>query len=282
MTDTAFDDYLRQWRDANPQCAVAWLFLRPAEQSCFGALAAMEREWLKAVREIREPQVALVKLGWWREEMERAPTGATRHPLTQALFADPRAQRAAPALWLAPVDAAVVQLNQPPAADFAAQCAATLPLAQALAALETAVWFGPTVAAARATEVTLIGLLASALRGLDNEIEHGRSPLPMSLLARHGLTIDALGSATAERQAACRDYADQLAQRLAATGKLAGPLTLLRAAGCQRDRDGLRRAARAAEPLATLRTPAHKLGNVLKIWRTARTWRGMAENGSDA
>lgn len=282
MTDAAFDDYLRQWRDANPQCAVAWLFLRPDEQACFGALAAMEREWLKAVREIREPQVALVKLGWWREEMERAPTGAARHPLTQALFADPRAQRVAPALWLAPVDAAVVQLNQPPPADFAAQCAAALPWAQALAALETAIWFGPRVASPRAAEVTLVGLLASAVRGLDNEIEHGRSPLPMSLLARHGLTIDALGRASAERQAAVRDYAGELAQRLAAAGKLAEPLTLLRAAGCQRDRDGLQRAARATEPLAALQLPAHRLGNVLKMWRAARTWRGMAENGSGA
>lgn len=282
MTDSAFDDYLAQWRAANPQCAVAWLFLHPDEQTCFGALAAVEREWLKAAREIREPQVALVKLGWWHEEMERAPAGEARHPLTQALFADPRARRVPSALWLAPVDAAVVQLNQPPAADFAAQCAALMPLAHALAALETALWFAAPVESARATEVTLVGLLASALRGLDNEIEHGRSPLPMSLLARHGLTIDALGRASAERQAAFRDYAGLLAQRLAGAGKLAGPLTLLRAAGCERDRYGLQRAARATEPLAALQTPAHKLGNVLKMWRAARTWRGMADNESDA
>lgn len=282
MTDTAFDDYLSQWRTANPQCEVAWLFLRPAEQVCFGALAAMEREWLKAVRDIREPQVALVKLGWWREEMERAPTGATRHPLTLALFADPRAQRVPAALWLAPVDAAVVQLNQPPAADFDAQCAAALPLAQALAELETALWFGATAQPARAGDVTLVGLLAAAARGLANEIDHGRSPLPMSLLARHGLTIDALGRVSDERRAAFRDYAAQLGQRLDDAGKLAGPLSLLRAAGCQRDRHGLRLAARATEPLDALRAPAPKLGNVLKMWRAARTWRSMAENVSDA
>lgn len=282
MSDTAFDDYLAQWRAANPQCAVAWLFLRPEEQSCFGALAALEREWLKVVREIREPQVAMVKLGWWREEMERAPRGETRHPLTQALFAAPRVRAVPAAWWAAPVDAAVAQLNASPAADFAAQCATVAPLARALAALETGVWFGIEADHSRAAEVTLLALLVGAARGLANELEHGRSPLPMNLLARHGLTIDALGSASAERRAVFRDYAAELAPRLAAAAKLSGPLTLLRAAGCQHDLDGLRRAMHADAPLEALQAPVHKLGHVLKTWHAARTWLSMARNASNA
>ena len=102
MSETAFDDYLVQWRGASPERAIAWLFLRPGERVCFGALAALEHEWLKVVREAREPQVAAARLGWWREEMQRATQGQARHPLTQGLFAlpakggsDPTATRAA-------------------------------------------------------------------------------------------------------------------------------------------------------------------------------------------
>ncbi|TAM94589.1 MAG: hypothetical protein EPN40_11650 [Rhodanobacteraceae bacterium] len=59
-----------------------------------------------------------------------------------------------------------------------------------------------------------------------------------------------------------------------------GPLTLFRAVGLQHDLASLARAARADDPLATLCAPAHGLGNVLKTWRAARTWRAMARIGS--
>lgn len=282
MSTSAFDTYLDQWRDAHPECAVAWLFLRADERACFGALAALEREWLKAIREVREPQVAIVKLGWWREEMEHAARGETRHPLTGALFADARAKRVPETYWTAPVDAAVALLGVAPAADFAAQCAAAAPFAHAIAALETQVWFGPDADVARAAEVTLLAHLAVAVRDLDAEVEHARSPLPMNLLARHALTIDALGRDSPARRTACRDYAATLEQRLRGAVKLAGPLTLFRRAGCQRDLDSLRRARRADDPVAALHAPAQRVGNLLKTWRAARIWRGMARSESSS
>ncbi|TAN08078.1 MAG: phytoene synthase [Rhodanobacteraceae bacterium] len=282
MSASAFDSYLDQWRDAHPECAVAWLFLRADERACFGALAALEREWLKAVREVREPQVAIVKLGWWREEMEHAARGETRHPLTGALFADARAKRVPEGYWTAPVDAAVAWLDAAPAADFAAQCAARAPFAHAVAALETRVWFDAGADSPRAAEVTLLAHLAGAARGLDAEVEHARSPLPMNLLARHALSIDALGRDSAARRAAYRDYLATLERRLAGAATLAGPLTLFRLAGGQRDLDSLRRAQRADDPVAALRAPVHRVGNVLKTWRAARIWRGMAQSESSS
>lgn len=273
MSETAFDDYLAQWRGGRPERTVAWLFLRPDERVCFGALAALEHEWLKVVREAREPRVAAARLGWWREEMQRAPQGQARHPLTQGLFASRRANAVPAACWTAPVEAAMVLLMTPPPADFAAQCGAGAPFAEAIAELETRVWFGGDVTSPRAAKATLLAHLASNLCALESMVERGRSPLPMNLLARHGLTIDALGSIGPARQAAVRDHAAELQRELTAAARMRGPLTLFRAVGLQHDQDALGRAARVDEPLAGLRSPAFGLRGLLKTWHAARTWR---------
>jgi phytoene synthase len=276
VSESAFDDYLAQWRGAGPERTVAWRFLRPDERTRFGALAALEQEWLKVVREAREPQVAAARLGWWREEMQRAPEGQARHPLTQGLFAAPRAKAVPAAHWTAPVEAALLLLMAPPPADFAAQCKAAAPLADAVAELEARVWFGNAVANPRAAKVALLAHLPADLRGLDSMVERGRSPLPMNLLARHGLTIDALGTDSAARRAAVRDHVADLQRELAAAARMQGPLTLFRAVGLQHDLDAMGRAARSGEPFAGLRSPAFGLRGLLKTWRAARTWRNMS------
>ena len=275
MSGSAFDDYLAQWRGASPERTIAWLFLRPDERTYFGALAALEHEWLKVVREAREPQVATARLCWWREEMQRAPEGQARHPLTQGLFAAPRAKAVPVAHWTTPVEAAMALLTAPPPADFAAQCKAAAPLADALAELETHVWFGGKVTSTRAAQVTLLAHLTANLRGLESMAERGRSPLTMNLLARHGLTIDALGSDSPARRAAVHDYTAELQHELAGAARMQGPLTLFRAVGLQHDLDALGRVARADEPLAGLWSPAFGLRGLLKTWRAARTWRSM-------
>lgn len=278
MNESAFDDYLGQWRTATPRRSVAWLFLRQDERTRFGALAALEQEWLKAVREVREPQVAAAKLGWWREEMQRAAQGGARHPLTQSLFADACAGAVPPAYWTAPVDAAAAALVATPPADFTAQCAAVAPLATALAELETRVWFGAQAASARAVGVALFTRLAADARALAAEVERGRSPLPMNLLARHGLTIEGLATDSPARRAALRDHLASIGSGLADAATMQGPLGLFRAVDLQHDLAVLERAARADDPLAALVAPAHGFAGVLKTWRAARTWRGNTRN----
>jgi len=276
VSESAFDDYLAQWRGASPERTVAWLFLRSDEHMSFGALAALEHEWRKVVREAREPQVAAARLGWWREEMQHASGGQARHPLTQGLFAAPRVGAVPVASWTAPVEAAMVLLMTPPPADFAAQCKVVAPFADAIAELETRVWFGSAAANPRAAKVTLLAHLVSNLRALESMVERGRSPLPMNLLARHGLTIDALGRDGPARRGAVRDYAAELQRELAGAARMQGPLTLFRTVGRQHDQDALGRAVRADEPLAGLRSSAFGLRGLLKTWRAARTWRSMA------
>jgi phytoene synthase len=276
VSETAFDDYLAQWRGGNPQRTIAWLFLRPDERTCFGAIAALEQEWLKVLREAREPQVAGARLGWWREEMQRAPQAQARHPLTQGLFAASRASAVPARCWVVPVEAAMALLAAPSPADFAAQRMAVAPLADALAELETRAWFGNAVASPRAAKVTLLAHLTADLRGLESAAGRGRTPLPMNLLARHGLTLDALGGDSPARRAAVRDYAAELQREMADAARMPGPLTVFRAVGLQHDLDALGLAIRSDEPLAALRSSAFGLRGLLKTWRAARTWRSMA------
>lgn len=280
MSESALDDYLAQWRAASPQRTVAWLFLRRDERACFGALAALVQEWQKSAREVREPQVAAAKFGWWREEMQRAVEGQARHPLTQALFADGRAGSIPLEDWIAPVEAAVGMLMAPPPADFAAQRGAAAPFATAVAELETRLWFGSGAASGRAARVVLSAQLVSAARALTVEIEHGRSPLPMNLLARHGLTVEALGHDSPARRAALRDHAGELQRETMDAARMQGPLTLFRTVDLQRDLQALGLAVHAEDPLAALHAPAHGFGNVLKTWRAARTWRNIARRES--
>lgn len=279
MSESVFDDYLRQWREANPQRALAWLFLRHDERVCYGPLAALVHEWRKTMRDVREVQVAAAKLGWWREEMQRALQGQPRHPLAQVLFADARASAVPLRYWTAPIDGALSALAQTPPADFATQFDAAVPFANAIAVLETRVWFGAGVESPRASGVAAFAQLTANTRALATEIEHGRSPLPMNLLARHGLTIESLASDGAHRRAALRDYVAELQRGLSEAIRMPGPLTLFRAVELQDDLAALGRAMRADEPLAALREPMHGLGNVLKTWRAARTWRATEHIG---
>lgn len=274
MSDDALASYLSHWREADPQRATAWLFLRHAERLRFGALAALQDEWLKAVRDAREPQVAATKLGWWREEVQRAAQGEARHPLTQALFADARARAVPVACWTAPVDASLLALAALPAADLAAQLAAAKPLATAFAELETRVWFGGQAESARAAAVIAIMQLVTSLRALGTTAGNGRPSLPMRLLARHGLTLDDLARDGEARRAAVHDQVVDLERELACAATMPGPLSLFRAVGLLHDLHALRRAVHADDPLAVLRVPEPGFRSLLKTWRAARIWRG--------
>lgn len=275
MSDDAFESYLTHWREADPLRSMAWLFLRHDERTRYGALAALQNEWLKAVRAVWEPQVAATKLGWWREEMQRAAQGHAHHPLAQALFADARVCRVPLSCWIAAVDASLFALTVPPPADFPAQLAAVRPLAAAFADLDTRVWFGAAADGTRAAAVTAIAHLVADLRGLGTDAGNSRSPLPMNLLARHGLTVDDLVSDGPARRAAVRDGAADLERELADAATTPGPLTLFRAVHLQCDLHTLRQAARADNPSAALRMPESGFRALLKTWQAARIWRGI-------
>lgn len=282
MSDGALDDYLSAWREADPQRTYAWLFLDRSERIRYGACAALVHEWRKTLREVREPQVAMAKLGWWREELQRAAGGGARHPLTQSLFADAGLRAVPLSCWTAVVDAALLRVGAAPSADFASQRHAIAPLASAIAELETRLWFAPWAEVARAAAVTALASLVADLRVLPGEVERGRSPLPMNLLARHGIMIEGLARETPERRDALRDYVQLLRGALAEAANMPGPLTLFRATALQHDLRSLERAASAEDPLVELRAPGLGFRAWLKSWRAARRWRAVSHSETNA
>lgn len=277
MSDSVLESYLSSWREADPQRAMAWRFLRPAERVRYGACAALVQEWRGIVHDAREPLVAAAKLGWWCEELQRAAEGAARHPLTQSLFADERVREVPLPCWTAAVEAAVREIATPPSADFPARQRAVEPWSRSVAELETSLWFGPRAASPRAAAVIAVATLTAEVRAVAAEAARGRSPLPMNLMARHALTVEGLAADGPARRAALRDYALLLHEALTAAAAGAGPLTLFRAVGMQRDLRGLELAARAGDPVAALDAQRSGLGDLLKTWRAARMWRGTAQ-----
>ncbi|MGH8190151.1 MAG: squalene/phytoene synthase family protein [Rhodanobacteraceae bacterium] len=273
MSGGAFESYLSSWREADPRRTLAWWFLRSDERIRYGANAALIQEWRNVLR-AREPQVAMAKLGWWREELQRSAEGGARHPLTQALFADARIREVPLDCWTMVVDAALRRVEAPPSADFAAQLSASAPFAGAVAELETRVWFGSGVSSARAAVVTTTADLVADARALVAEAERGRPALPMNLMARHGLTIESLQNDGPARRAALRDHLFLLRDALGDATVQPGRLTLFREIDMQHDLGSLGHAVRAADPLAALCISRPGLDPLLKTWRAARTWRG--------
>ena len=273
MDNGPLQDWLEAWRESHPQLEPAWVFLRAdARREVYGAFAALEQEWLEAVYAIREPHVAAVKLQWWGEEMQLAHAGAARHPLTQALFADEGARAIPARLWNEALEAAMLALDSAPAADFPAQLRAARPLHGTLARLETALWFGVDASAERAQAVAAAQHGLELIRNLPDEIEHGRSPLPMALMARHGLSLAELANESDARRAALRDQARMLGQALAETDKMPGPLGLFRGLQAQLDRRALRVAQTASNPLHALQGGQGGFRGLLHAWGAARAW----------
>ena len=278
VTREAWWSHVEPWLAAQPQQRVALAFVDPSVYPGHLALAALEHEWLGAAYGIREPHVAAGKLHWWAQELDEVAHGRPHHPLSRVLFAEARASALPMALWLAPVQAALAGLEAGTASDFATQLDASLKLHGALAALETAWWYGPSVPAARATRLAALGHLLFALRRLEDDAERERLALPMTRLARFGLDRGRLREDSAERTAAVRAQLDDLAQAWQDALRLPGPLSVFRALAARGDARLLRRARRAERPLAVLQRGDGRTdpGLPFAAWRAARGWHAAA------
>ena len=266
--------FIDKWLAVQPQQRVALAFVDGRRYPGHVALAALEQELLSAAYGIREPQVAAAKLGWWAEELAGAAASGGRHPLTQVLFDDERAHAIASGQWLAPVLAAMAQLEQGTAADFAAQVQAAMPLHGALATLETAWWYGAGAAVEHAAQVAVLNHLLYALLRLDTDAERDRLPLPMARLARHGLDRAQLRKAGAQRQQAVKAQLDELLGQWKAAAALPGPLSVFRALESRHASQLARRAAGSTDALAVLQAGQSRtrLSAALQAWQAARAW----------
>jgi phytoene synthase len=271
--DAVLQGFIDKWLAVQPQQRIALAFVDGRRYPGHIALAALEQEWLGAAYGIREPQVAAAKLGWWAEELAGARASGGHHPLTRVLFDDERAHAIPVDQWLAPIVAAMTQLEQGTAADFRAQLDAAAPLHGALAALETCWWFGAGVSSERAGRVATLNHLLHALLRLEQDVERDRLPLPMDKLARHGLSRTQLRSNTDAREQAIKAQLDDLRTGWRDSTSMAGPLSVFRTVESQHAERLMQRAARA-EALTALQAGQSRtwLSTAWQAWQAARAW----------
>ncbi|UPG93256.1 squalene/phytoene synthase family protein [Luteibacter aegosomatissinici] len=272
MSDGATQSYIDKWLAVQPQQRVALGFVDPAVRDERVALAAFEQELISSAYGIREPQVAAAKLQWWAEELSGAGASGGRHPLTKALFTSARAKIITPQLWIAPVLAAMAQLEQGTPSDFPAQVTASRNMHGALAALENAWWFGPEAPSEAAAEIATLSHLVFALSRLEFDADRERLPLPMSRLARHGLSRGQLKDDSPARREAIKAQLGDLAAGLGAALGKGQPLSTFRGLEGRTALATARGAARATEPFAELHKRQAQTGpaTAFRAWRAAR------------
>lgn len=252
----AFAAFEQKWLAAFPENNVLRVFLSPADRVLNAAFACLIFELEQTALHIAETQIAATKLNWWSEELARASARQARHPITQTLFADARAHAIGPDLWQALVRGAAAQLGVESSADFATQIEQTQRFSLPLAGIEQQLFFADGVASESATtaaaSLAACAQLLHQLAMLPQELQQGRLPLPLSLLARHQLNRKNLLTASAQRTAAVRDYLSALAAEIRVALALGSTLIIGRRVRARLDLNLIQRALRHADPLQAL------------------------------
>lgn len=249
MSREAFEHHVDKWHRREPEMAIADVFCPASERERFRAWGALLFELREAVFELSDPRVTTVKTGWWAETLLALGNRQGRHPLTEALLGV-----SAPWSALARTVLDTPQQPQRPG-DGEAALAGVRPLAQAIAAVEAALF----AAQPAATDAVAVHLLLQRLpAGLSAE-DAGR--VPLHLLARHELRSDDLPGAGSEPL--LRDWATELRARL--PERLSGAC-LYRRLRCAFDDARLQRLA-AGRGFA----PPSAVSTVWRGWRAARS-----------
>jgi 15-cis-phytoene synthase len=260
----AFATFEQKWLAEYPENALVAVFLPPGLRTRASAFGTLIHELTHTAFRVRETPVAAAKLAWWQQELAAAARGNPRHPVTRALFAESPVGPAE--IWPALAGAAIEQLEDAPAGSLAAIVDRLLPFHRAAAGAEAAL-FGVEVGSTDAS--ALRWTISHLLRELSGDPD--RLPVPLDLLARHGVGRADLGVPSAARAALVRDYIDTLARFAPAQkGKVTG--TLPRRVRVRLDLALMRGAQSAADPLAYLQTrkPAGRWQTLWIAWREAR------------
>ena len=205
----AFQAHLDKLLQARPEHAIARLFVPAQRRDAFSAFECLMFELEQTLWHTREPQVALAKLQWWGEELQRSFEGAPRHPITRHL-PPVRDAKAATAVAADGMSAAMDFLDAGSVGDLPAQQTVLAGFYAPLAQIEShCSGHGAGGGALRA----LSFLLRELGRLSCGEAVH---PLviPLNLLARHQLSRDALMQEGVAREGFLRDQLQALAALL--------------------------------------------------------------------
>lgn len=174
---------------------LSWLFAAPEARAALQGVYALTSEWRALAEPASEAAIAHVKLGWWREELERAAAGRPVHPITRFLRALPGARAAdfaALEVTLSALDRELTgePLESPEALEAHARALRAPPLALAAALAG----HPPESAAAALTALAVGQHLALALAEFRPAARRGRIVFALSELSASGVSAAALGA----------------------------------------------------------------------------------------
>ena len=269
----AFASFEEKWLAAQPEQRVVAVFLSAAQRRRANAFGSLVHELTQTAFHVHETQVAAAKLAWWREELENAGLGKTRHPITQELFADEVAREADPALWPALADGALEQLDRPGAGTLSALIEQLEPFFSAVARAEQALLCEESGnVEANAALWTFSHLLHDLPRLAQGD---AHLALPLGLLARHAITRADLAQATPRRNMLVKDFLDELNLEINGALGVASMRSLPLRVRTRLDRARIAKALRVTDPLAYLHAHAHpgRWSTLWAVWREARAVR---------
>lgn len=246
----ALPHFFAKWQAREPEMAIAEVFVPTADKARFRAWGAMLYELRETLFELSDARVSDVKTAWWADELIGIGQGRTRHPLS-AVLVETRAPWAA--LGRALLEHGV---SQPRASSTEEAIHALLPVAQAVVAVESALFSTASGETPTARALAVHWLLQRLPPGLAAE---DQARIPMHLYARHGLTAAQL--AEGQGDALLRDWAAELLTVLPDV-RGAAPLRRFRT---EFDRTRLAR-LKAGRGFST--PPA--IGTLWRAWRAAR------------
>ncbi|HEX3122544.1 MAG TPA: squalene/phytoene synthase family protein [Rhodanobacteraceae bacterium] len=265
--DAAFASFERKWLEANPEQATVAVFLAPDERRRASAFGVLVHELEQTTFSVREPQVAAVKLNWWRQELISAGAGTPRHPVTKELFDDARARSIAESSWSNLIDGALAQFDGAAASALPDSISTLAAFYRPVASLEAALAADQSARSDADARLWISAhLLHSAVLTVDNRA------IPLDLLARHGLARSALTEPSPARAALLRDYLGLVRDEIDAALAQLPQASLGRRVRARLDRELAARASAAADPLALLAGhPRQRRWRSLWLsWREAR------------
>jgi 15-cis-phytoene synthase len=265
-----FASFEQKWLAANPEARLVAVFLPVASRRRANAFGTLVHELAHTAFHIREAQVATAKLEWWQQELHRSALNQPGHPVTRALFADETARECDPALWPALADGALNLFDQPGAGTLAALIEQLDPFFGAVAGAESALLCdGKGNVESNAALWTLSHLLHSLA---DLQRAEERLPMPLGLLARHGIARADLAQPSPRRNILIKDFLDELVLETNGALGVASVHSLALRVRTRLDRDRTARALKVTDPLAFLQTHPHagRWTTLWAAWREAR------------
>ena len=264
----ALSSFEEKWSLAHPELPLALRFENVQARPLVSALACLSFEIGLAAFRVVEAEVASSKLRWWADELSLLSSGKVRHPLTQVLSGSPTLKQLPADAWTELIGGALSQRDAAPARDQSELLAGYRKFHGPLARIVSAIY--PQMRVDSAAQAGTLSRVVHESARLPECLGTERLPLPLDLLARHGLSRSDLGVSSPQRNAALREHFASLADAMNALDRRG--LAPIAAASIAADLRRCRRAASSEHPLETSAANLDRLplSALWSCWRAAR------------